>query len=78
MMAIIKTMAIPTIVACLIPNAFIKILNFSGILLALIAMIIPCILRLNLKNPNENTIIKSKYIVFFTLVFGFLIIGLGF
>jgi tyrosine-specific transport protein len=67
----ILTMIIPTtIIAILVPNAFIKVLNFAGIILAIIAIIIPVFLSIKTKNLNKTRMIILLSIGITIIAFG--------
>lgn len=71
----------PAIVSMLVPNAFIRILNFSGIILALIAIVIPVIISLKMQKLETMTkcslLLKNKFVIFGVLICGLVIIALG-
>lgn len=75
--SVLKTLTVPSIVALSIPNAFIRVLNISGILLAIIAIIIPCLLHLKIQNPCDSTIIRSRITVISTFAIGVLLLLTG-
>lgn len=71
---------VPAAVSMLIPNAFIKILNVSGVILSLIAIVIPVIISLKMQKLEKlkcELLMKNKVLTFGVLTYGIAIIGLG-
>lgn len=71
---------VPAAVSMLIPNAFIKILNVSGVILSLIAIVIPVIISLKMQKLEKlkcELLMKNKILMFGVLTCGIVIIGLG-
>ncbi|MDR1488224.1 MAG: hypothetical protein LBI26_00545 [Holosporales bacterium] len=74
-------MIIPSaIVAIFVPNAFIRILNFAGIILAILAIILPIFLFKRMKKslPIKNSIFRKNFSINIIFIVGGLIIFLGF
>lgn len=70
----------PAVVSIFVPNAFIRILNFAGIILAIIAIIIPVILSFIMKKEGkikEELLLKNQLLIKLTFAFGLVIILLG-
>lgn len=70
----------PTIVAMLTPNAFIKILNISGMILATIAVIVPIIMLLRmrqLKLMKCKPLLKNEAAIITIFAVGIIIITCG-
>lgn len=63
------------LIACLVPNAFIKVLGFAGMILAVIAIILPSYLlfKSNFKNLHYKEL-GNKTFLLMCLLLGFLII----
>lgn len=80
--ATLITVFTPTLVALLTPNAFIRILNISGIILAIMAILVPCTLDLRLRRikppPLHFSFVKRQWMVHATLLCGVGICWLGF
>lgn len=58
-----------------IPDAFTKLLGFAGMILVIIAILLPIYLLLKVKFSNLNyRILESKFLIFLSLIIGFLII----
>jgi tyrosine-specific transport protein len=75
-LAILSSLIPTTIIAIIVPNAFIKVLNFSGIILAIIAIILPVFLFIKMKKIHGNTRINILKISTIFLI-GVVIICLG-
>lgn len=75
------TVFLPAIVALLIPNAFIRILKFSGIILSIIAIIVPIIISIKMQKlrikRKTKLLLANKGIMFAVFAFGLIIILLG-
>lgn len=72
---------VPAFVSMLIPNAFIKILNFAGVILACIAIIIPSIISIKMqqiKKVRYKPLLENRVLVRCVMLCGMLIIALGF
>ena len=71
----------PAAVSMLVPNAFIRILNVSGVILSLIAIIVPVIISLNMQRMRKATksplLLKNKFAIFGVFACGIAIIALG-
>jgi tyrosine-specific transport protein len=70
----------PAIVSMFVPNAFIRILNISGIILSIIAIIVPVTISWKMKkigNLKCDLLLKNKIIMASVFLCGILIIGLG-
>ncbi len=71
----------PAAVSMLVPNAFIRILNVSGVILALIAIVVPVIISLNMQRLGKATksplLLKNKIAVLGVFACGIAIIALG-
>lgn len=64
------------IIASMIPNAFIVLLGFAGMILAVIAIILPCYLILNTTNTSfYYPILKHKILIYISIGIGILIIA---
>lgn len=51
-LSVAGVVGIPALIAVLIPNAFIRILNVSGMILAVIAILVPCTLSLTMQRSK--------------------------
>lgn len=72
------TVFIPAIVSVLIPNAFIRILNISGIILAIIAIIVPLSISMKMQETKKvKLLMKNKLLMILTFACGIGIILLG-
>ncbi len=71
----------PAAVSMLVPNAFIRILNVSGVILALIAIVVPVIISLNMQRIGKATksplLLKNKFTILGVFACGIAIIALG-
>lgn len=71
----------PAAVSMLVPNAFIRILNVSGVILALIAIVVPVIISLNMQRLGKATksllLLKNRFAIFGVFACGITIIALG-
>lgn len=75
-LASILTILPAYLVAILVPNAFISVLGFAGMILAIIAIILPIYLFYKAKITKLNySILKSRYLIVFTAIIGTLIIA---
>lgn len=71
---------VPAAISVVIPNAFIRILNISGIILAIIAIIVPVIISFKMQSGNKvqcKLLLKSKAIMLTIFAIGTTIIMLG-
>lgn len=71
---------VPALISMLIPNAFIRILNVSGIILSLIAIIVPVTISLKMQksgNLKIQLLLGNKGIIFGVLICGIMVIALG-
>lgn len=71
----------PAFISMLIPNAFIKILSFAGIILACMAIVIPTIISVKMQKMNKlksELLLKNKVLMSCVMICGILIIILGF
>lgn len=78
--SILFTVWIPTLIAIFIPNAFIKILNVSGIILAIIALIIPTYISWRMQKNHvlkTTPMIHNRFILCSLFICGLAIIVLG-
>lgn len=65
-------------IAILIPNAFIKVLNISGMILSVIAIFLPNFLYLNMVKQKKLKISKLKWFgIVITTIIGIFIFSLG-
>ncbi len=72
--------SIPAVVAMIAPNAFVRMLNISGIILAIIAIIVPTVILLKMQkiDPHKTTFLSQNRAVYYTvLACGIAIILLG-
>lgn len=72
---------IPALISMLVPNAFIKILNFAGVILACIAIIIPIIISARMRKMNMvkcKLLLDNKILMHCIMICGIAIIILGF
>ncbi|MDR1092240.1 MAG: hypothetical protein LBL79_14310 [Prevotella sp.] len=67
----------PAIVAIAVPNAFIKILNFAGIILAIIAIILPVFLLRNMQMQKKSTASITTLKPLSIFIIGIVIIAFG-
>ena len=76
--SVLTTMIPPTLVAILIPNAFINVLSISGIILAIIAIFLPVYLYFKMAKIKKIGISKTKIAgIVLVLLFGVFIILSG-
>ncbi len=76
--AAVMIVAITTIIGIITPNAFVRILNIAGIMLALIAIISPVVIHLKMTRLlKSNVFIKKPLIIFGVLACGICIIISG-
>lgn len=71
---------IPAIISVVVPNAFIRILDVSGIILSIIAIIVPIIISLKMQSENKikhKLMLENKAILLTVFVVGIAIIALG-
>lgn len=71
---------VPAAISMLVPNAFIRILNVSGVILSLIAIIIPIIISLNMQKSGKvksELLLKNKAVTLGVFTCGIAIITLG-
>jgi tyrosine-specific transport protein len=64
------------LIAILIPNAFLKVFSFAGMILVIIAIILPCYLitKVDLEKQNFYPIVKNKLLRMVVVLFGLLVI----
>lgn len=71
----------PAAVSMLVPNAFIRILNVSGVILSLIAIVVPVIISLKMQRLGKakkcELLLKNKFAIFGVFTCGVMIIFLG-
>ena len=68
----------PALVSLFVPNAFIKILNVAGVILAIMAIIVPIIISWKMQaTKNENLLMKNKFIMACVFACGIAIVLLG-
>jgi tyrosine-specific transport protein len=63
-----------TIVAILVPNAFVKVLSFAGMILAIIAIFLPAFLLTKIKEPRQFKLLRQKTWIFLCVIFGVIIV----
>ncbi|MGB4191672.1 MAG: aromatic amino acid transport family protein [Rickettsiales bacterium] len=64
------------VIAILVPNAFISVLGFAGMILVVIAILLPIYLLLQIQTKNfYYPELKNKYMIYFSFVMGLIIIG---
>lgn len=67
---------VPAAVSMLVPNAFLMILNFAGVILALIAIIVPVVISCKMRKLNKlkriELLLRNKW-----AIFGISMCGLG-
>lgn len=71
---------VPAAVSMFVPNAFIRILGISGIILACIAIVIPIIISIKMqkiRGKECKLLLRNKAIMGMVMACGILIIGLG-
>ncbi|MDE6576002.1 MAG: hypothetical protein K2L24_01205, partial [Opitutales bacterium] len=79
-LAVASIVFLPALVAAFVPNAFIKILNLAGIILATLAIIVPVILAFKMQARGHlkcELLLKNKLVLFGVFVCGVAIITLG-
>ncbi|MDR1208068.1 MAG: hypothetical protein LBJ89_01815 [Holosporales bacterium] len=64
----------PTLVAIFVPNAFVKVLSFAGMILAVIAIFLPVFLLSKVKEHTVFRILRSKLLIFSCILFGGVIV----
>lgn len=69
------TIVPPYMVSVFIPNAFIKILNYAGIILVIIAILLPIYLYFKAKIDEPYIKILNKYSLIFCFIIGLIIMG---
>lgn len=62
------------IVAIFVPNAFIKVLGFAGMILSVIAIFLPTFLLFKLKNPVKFGLLRQKWAIGLCFLFGVAIV----
>ncbi|MDR0631251.1 MAG: hypothetical protein LBF66_01620 [Holosporales bacterium] len=62
------------LVALLVPNAFVGVLSFAGMILSVIAIFLPTFLLFKINKPLEFSILKRKELIGACVVFGGLIV----
>lgn len=80
LVSIFAVFFVPAVISVVIPNAFIRILNISGIILAIIAIIVPVIISLKMQSENKvqcKLLLKNKAIMLTVFAIGIAIIMLG-
>ncbi|MDR3224631.1 MAG: hypothetical protein LBT03_03645 [Holosporales bacterium] len=80
MICAILTVIPSMLVAMVVPDAFIKTLNFAGIILAVLAIVLPAILHENLQNQqieDKKLMMKNKLLVRIIFAIGVIIVALG-
>jgi tyrosine-specific transport protein len=70
---------LPALLSFFIPNAFVRILNIAGIILAFMAIIVPIIISRKMQKDCDcqNLLLKNKVCMLITLLCGIIIILLG-
>jgi tyrosine-specific transport protein len=70
---------LPALLSFFIPNAFVRILNIAGIILAFMAIIVPIIISRKMQKDCDcqNLLLKNKVCMLITLLCGIMIILLG-
>lgn len=70
---------LPALLSFFIPNAFVRILNIAGIILAFMAIIVPIIISQKMQKDCDcqNLLLKNKVCMLITLLCGIMIILLG-
>jgi tyrosine-specific transport protein len=70
---------LPALLSFFIPNAFVRILNIAGIILAFMAIIVPIIISRKMQKDcdYQNLLLKNKVCMLITLLCGIMIILLG-
>ncbi|MDR1907819.1 MAG: hypothetical protein LBQ43_03055 [Holosporales bacterium] len=61
-------------VAVLVPNAFVKVLSFAGMILAVIAIFLPTFLLCKIKAPLHFEILRRKWLVGLCVGFGVIVV----
>jgi tyrosine-specific transport protein len=64
----------PTLIAILVPNAFVKVLSFAGMILAVIAIFLPAFLLSKVKDHMVFHLLRSKWLIISCIVFGGVIV----
>ncbi len=76
MLSALITIIPPYITAIIIPNAFITVLGFAGLILSIIAIAIPVFLLEKIKNEKSYyPQTRNKFLIFITVVGGIIIIA---
>ena len=71
---------LPAMISMIVPNAFIKILNVSGMILAMIAIVVPVVISWNMQKIGDLTcdlFLKNKFVLLGVWACGIGIIVLG-
>lgn len=80
LVSIFAVFFVPAVISVVIPNAFIRILNISGIILAIIAIIVPVIISFKMQSRNKvqcKLLLKNKAVMLTVFAIGIAIIMLG-
>lgn len=78
-MTISIVVGLPALLSFFIPNAFVRILNIAGIILAFMAIIVPIIISWKMQKDCDcqNLLLKNKVCMLTTFLCGIMIILLG-
>ena len=72
--AVLASVLLPACIAVFVPNAFIKVLNVSGMILAVIAIFLPCFLYFNMVKTKGLAVSKSRAAgILVIILFGILV-----
>ncbi|MDR0406868.1 MAG: hypothetical protein LBH38_02165 [Holosporales bacterium] len=63
-----------TFVATVVPSAFVKVLSFAGMVLAVIAIFLPCFLFLKIKKAPKFNLLKRPSLIWFIIAFGVFVV----
>ncbi|MDR0625367.1 MAG: hypothetical protein LBF72_02890 [Holosporales bacterium] len=63
------------LIAIWVPNAFVKVLSFAGMILAIIAIFLPAFLLAKIKDPLKFTILNNKPILLSCVLFAVLVVA---
>jgi tyrosine-specific transport protein len=63
------------VVAVFVPNAFVKVLSFAGMILSVIAIFLPTFLFFKIKKPIQFALLKRKEWIWACMIFGSIIVA---
>lgn len=78
--SVAAVVGVPALIAMLIPNAFVRILNVSGVILSVIAILVPCTLSLTMQKHHPlpcRPLLRSRLVIIAVFLCGWSIVALG-